>query len=257
MNNETPVQIRWEVSVDQGTGLLMTVSYSMRIKGEAAPIAFAMRVDKLELDPQLAPGWQRAPLPSKGHIPLVDEGTRFGTPSEVATLSWPTLPLVPQWAPAGYRLTDVASAPFGAVGGGIWRPSGNGRVVGRSGRFYFRRVATDPGGPTVLIRYRRGFGSFVVQVTPKGQGEELSRTQVGSGRPGAQDVTLTGGALRGAKARTWIAPYEGLGPMLLSFSDRSQVLIWGDLSRQELIEVANSLKLYGDVNKPLLPGFGQ
>ena len=82
---------------------------------------------------------------------------------------------------------------------------------------------------------------------------------------------MTGGALKGARARTWIAsamlPVARLngdsiyvkseGPTLLTYSDRSQVVIYGDLTRQELIDVANSLRVYGDVGRPLPEGYGQ
>ena len=257
INQEIPVRQRWVVTVDQGTGLLMTVAGSMQFKGEPGPIALAMRVENLELDPHLAPGWQRTPLPSEGRIQLIDEGTRFGTPDEVAKLSWPTLPLVPQWAPPGYRLADAASASFGGPGGDPWTPAEDGRVVGRSGRFILRRAVAEPGGQTALVRFRRGFGTFVVEITPKAFGANLSSYTAGDGRPGAKDVTLTGGALKGAQARTWISPYKGLGPTLVTFSDRSQIIIWGDLTRQELIEVADSLKAYGDVNRPAPWGGGQ
>jgi hypothetical protein len=85
-----------------------------------------------------------------------------------------------------------------------------------------------------------------------------------------QDVTLTGGFLKGARARTWISsadlPFSHVngnsmftsedGPTLLTYSDRSMITICGDLTRQELIAVANSLKVYGDVAKPLPAGYG-
>ena len=47
------------------------------------------------------------------------------------------------------------------------------------------------------------------------------------------------------------------GPTLLTYSDRSQVVIYGDLTRQELIDVANSLKVYGDVDRPLPADYGE
>ena len=47
------------------------------------------------------------------------------------------------------------------------------------------------------------------------------------------------------------------GPTLLTYSDRSQIVVYGDLTRQELIDVANSLKVYGDVERPLPEGYGQ
>lgn len=70
-------------------------------------------------------------------------------------------------------------------------------------------------------------------------------------------MTLTGGALRGVTARTWTSPYKGLGPTLTAFGERSRVVIWGDLTGQELIDVANSLRAYGDVDRPLLPGYAE
>ena len=49
-------------------------------------------------------------------------------------------------------------------------------------------------------------------------------------------------------------PYQS--PTLLTCSNRSQVVIYGDLTRQELIAVADSLKIYGDVDRPLPAGYG-
>ena len=99
---------RWDATVDQATGLLVAASCSVEADGKPLPWDQDLHVTSLELDPALAPGWQRPTAPVARPM-LVDDGTRFGTPEEVAKLSWPTLPLIPQWAPAGYRLTDVAS----------------------------------------------------------------------------------------------------------------------------------------------------
>ena len=69
-------------------------------------------------------------------------------------------------------------------------------------------------------------------------------------------MILTGGALEGSLARTWVAPNESQGgPTLLTCSERSQVLIYGD-RRGRLIGVATAMKAYGDVDRPLMPGFG-
>jgi hypothetical protein len=254
------IYVEWDVTVDKATGLLMAATYRMRSGAQVAPVKLQTHVTSIELDPPLRTGWQLAPLPSTGTIPVIDEGTRFGTPEQVAKRAWPTLPLVPQWAPAGYRLSDVASASFGGSVGGYdiqWQPTGSGHIVGRSGRFVFKRVPISTSvGATVLERFRRGFGSFVVQIQPKGFGEQLDDISPRE-RAGAQDVTLTGGALKGLRARTWIMPYQGQGPTLVTFSDRSQIRIWGDLTRQELVEVANSLKVYGDLNRPAPWGGGQ
>ena len=46
-------------------------------------------------------------------------------------------------------------------------------------------------------------------------------------------------------------------PQLITYSDRSKIVITGDLTRDELVKVAESMKVYGDEDKPLMPGFGQ
>jgi hypothetical protein len=256
------IRVTWDVTVDKATGLLLAATYRLSTGNETAPLRIQTRVTSIELDPALPARWQLAPLPSTGTILVTDVGTRFGTPEQVAKRSRPTLPLVPRWAPSGYRLSDLASAQFSAAALGWdirWQPQGNGHVVRRSGRFVFRQVSniTTPVGTAVLERFRRGFGSFVVKIQPKAFGARLDNLDPTFDRPGGQDVTLTGGYLKGTQARTWISPYKGLGPTLVAFSDRSQIMIWGDLTRQELIEVANSLKVYGDVNRPAPSGGGQ
>ena len=79
----------------------------------------------------------------------------------------------------------------------------------------------------------------------------------GAGALDAQDVMLTGGYLKGAQARAWISPYFGNGPTLVVSTDRSRITITGDLTRQELLDVANSFKAVGDVDKPLPKGYGE
>ncbi len=68
---------------------------------------------------------------------------------------------------------------------------------------------------------------------------------------------LSSGYLEGAKARVWISPYFGEGPTLVTSSDRSRITITGDLTRQELLAVANSFSAVGHVDKPLPKGYGE
>ena len=42
----------------------------------------------------------------------------------------------------------------------------------------------------------------------------------------------------------------------MTFSQRSRVVITGDLTHDELVAVANSMKAYGDLDRPVTPGFG-
>lgn len=239
--DEIPMVFRWNATVDQATGLLVAASSTIEAKGKPLPWDQDLRVTSLELDPALEPDWQRPTAPGS-KTTIVDDGTRFGTPEEVAELSWPTLPLIPQWAPAGSRLTDIASAGRGAA-----------RVVRRSETVVVRRVKEPLGSPTVLVRFRRGFGSFIVQISPKMLGETVS------GKP---DVILSAGYLKGKPAVFGDDASDGTqigisAPTLITYSDRSKVVITGDLTRDELVKVAESMKVYGDVDRPLMPGFEQ
>lgn len=238
-NDQQPVDfvIHWRLVVDKATGLLLAAEPEMEVGGEEFPIKTSLRVTAIEVDPELPDGWQSPEAPRESKVTRVDTETRFGTPDQVAGWSWPTLPLIPQQVPAGYVLTDVAAAPRlrGSYGAGS-------------------DVADGVVGPVVLARFRRGFSSFTVQVSPKGFGEWV--TPDGSDGPkNVEKVRLSGGYLAGALAETWTGPYGGGGPTLVTNSDRSWVRITGDLTRQELIEVANSMKVYGDVDKPLIPGY--
>ena len=238
---ETLMVFRWDATVDQATGLLVAASCTIQANGKPLPWDQDLRVTSLELDPALDTGWQRPTAPGR-RTTIVDDGTRFGTPEAVAKLSWPTLPLIPQWAPAGYRLTDVAGAGTGSTS--ISRPSRDVVVKGVKGPLQ---------NQTVLVRFRRGFGSFTVQISPKTLGETVS------GKP---DVTLSAGYLEGQPAVFGDDASDGTqigisAPTLIVYSDRSEVIITGDLTRDELVKVAESMKGYGDVDKPLMPGFGQ
>ena len=240
MDNELPMAFHWDATVDKATGLLVAASFTIDSKGKRQPLMWDMRVTSLQLDPALRPGWQRPAVPGP-KLTIVDDGTRFGTPEEVAKLSWPTLPLIPQWAPAGYRLADVAS------------PGAGSERMRRRGSVLIKRAKEPLGSSTVLVRYRRGFGSFTVQIGPKAFGETVS------GKP---DVILSAGYLKGQPAVFADDSADGtqIGispPTLIAYSVRSKVVITGDLTRDELVKVANSMKVYGDQNRPLMPGFKQ
>ena len=255
MDNEIPVAFHWDATVDQATGLLMSASCRMEAEGKPVPIAWDLRVADMTLDPKLEPGWQLPKGPGS-KVTIIDEATRFGTPDEVAARSWPTLPLIPQWAPAGYRLTDVASAGFTPTGSTTqdWTAdSVSKRVISRDGDVVTKRVEWPLDGQTVLVRFRRGFSWFVVRISPKTLGEYLS---------GPPDVTLSAGYLKGQPAAFTDGGTSttALGlevPSLMTFSQRSRIVITGDLTHEELVAVANSMKAYGDLDRPVTPGFGK
>ncbi|MBI4933208.1 MAG: SBBP repeat-containing protein, partial [Actinobacteria bacterium] len=242
-------ETHWRVVVDKATGLLMRSDYG----GGSSTSKLSFWVTRIELDPELPRNWQRISEAGLPRVGIEDGGTRFGTPQSVAKRTWPTLVLVPQRIPQGYRLTDVASTNFD----GMQRSRKLGsRLVYLSYRpKKYLRIWTgvDESVQRVMLRYRRGFSTFTIDIRPNG-----SRLPIpGPNRiQDATDVRLSAGYLSGRTASTSIAPNFGKGPTLIVKSDRSTITINGDLTRNEMIALANSMKAYGDVDKPLPKGYG-
>jgi hypothetical protein len=269
------------VVVDRATGLLLASDgVNPRAKGDE--LIYCLRVTSLDSDPRLPADWQVVPLLKKRTPQLRwnyfhDEGTRFGSPESVAVRSWPTLPLIPEWVPAGYRRTDVATSVQGDPrpaheNDNSWhfsnvlvrRPHESTPGVGISKRLALRRC-----DQSVRALFRRGFDTFTVTVSPRSGVRSIA--DVTATGPGWRDVVLTGGYLKGVAARTWLTAdafvyqtegarlsrQDSQGPTLLTYNDRWRVVITGDLTRQELIDVADSLKVYGDVDKPLPAGYAE
>jgi hypothetical protein len=268
------------VAVDKATGLLLETRRSGVV--EDNHYLDVLKVTLFETDPRLSADWQIVPLIARPTAELqgnyfFDRGTRFGSTTAVAARAWPTLPLVPRWVPDGYRRSAMANAVYedsrpGHEEDNSWHWKSDtvrhpGRLPGLTSN---KRIALKRCAQGVLVLYRRGFGTFTIEVTPRKPGEPGMSELPREGRQTMQETVLTGGALDGARARTWISsamlPVEHVGgdtmyvkgqaPTLLTYSDRSQVVIYGDLTRQELIDVANSLRVYGDVEKPLPAGYG-
>jgi hypothetical protein len=239
------------VTVDKATGLLVASDYG------SGPDRQSFRVTSLEIDPPLPNGWQSIPKAGQRTISTEDVGTRFGSPESVAERSWPTLVLIPRWVPAGYRMTDAATTDFMGM---MTSAKDKSRLIYLSRHdpreSYRQMTSVDASVQRVMVRYRRGFSSFVVEITPLLRGDNTPR-HFEAGRLGGEDVTLSAGYLKGNRARTYLAPYRGRGPTLVTYSDRSRITITGDLTRQELIDIASSLKAYGDVDRPLPAGYGK
>ena len=242
--------VTWSVTVDKATGLLLASDFG------SGPGRRVFRVTRLEVDPKLPQGWQSIPKAGQKTIGIEDVGTRFGSPEAVARRSWPTLVLVPRWTPTGYRMTDVATTDFMGM---MTSAKDKSRLIYLSRHdpreSFWQMTSVDASVQRVMVRYRRGFSSFVVEIRPLLRGDNTPR-HFKPGRLSGEDVTLSAGYLKGRRARTYIAPYLGRGPTLVTYSDRSRITITGDLTRQELIGVADSLKAYGDVDRPLPAGYG-
>jgi hypothetical protein len=240
----------WRVVVDKATGLLMRSDYG---GSSSSTSKLSFWVTRIELDPKLPHDWQRISEAGLLRIGIEDGGTRFGTPQSVAKRTWPTLVLVPQRIPEGYRLTDVASTNFDGMKHSKKVES---RLVYLSYHpRKYRRIWTGIDGSVqrVMLRYRRGFSTFTIDIRPNGSRNAIpgpNRIQ------DATDVKLSAGYLSGRTASTSIAPNFGKGPTLIVKSERSTITINGDLTRNEMIALANSMNAYGDVDRPLPEGYG-
>ena len=212
--------VEWTVTVDKETGLLVASELEPVSSHDWLPgIARSFRVTRLEVDPDLPAGWQRIDTAGADMVGIFDLGTRFGTPETVAARAWPTLVLVPQDVPAGYRLTDVATRDYRGMKGGYAQQDRYVVLRRRDPRIYASRATgVDAARQRVQLRYRRGFSTFVVSIRPRGTGD--GEEGGGAGALGARDVVLTGGYLKGAKAasgsrrtsardRRWSRPATG------------------------------------------------
>jgi hypothetical protein len=135
-------------------------------------------------------------------------------------------PLVPAWLPEGYRPAGVAVHP------------GTGSPTGVEG-------SNPPSTDAVSAFYRRGLDQVLVTTRcrdvpglPDSWSDPLA---TGEGyRDRAERVSLGRGALSGVEARLLLVPRNV--PHLWALTDELVVTVSGDLSRAELVRVAESLE---------------
>ncbi len=142
-------------------------------------------------------------------------------------------PYEPVWVPDGYRLSGITGAVNGAFMG-AYRPVRKGEV----------------GSLTVVLTYRRGFDRFCVvsrwrHDNPPGSDDPFDEDSV-SLTESAQSA-ISSGSLSGETARVvlglpdWPHLYASTG------SDRRvSISVAGDLTRDELVRIAGSLRPIGD-----------
>jgi len=142
-------------------------------------------------------------------------------------------PLIPGSLPPGYQLKDVATSPQQARD---W--------AGREGL----DPSTQDPHESVHLRYRRDCDSFsldLFSLRPSRAPGGIDAGEVAGYLEGVDQliayraVELEGGPFAGKKAATW---FDANGANLLVYDDDYLVLISGALTRQELIDVAQSLE---------------
>jgi hypothetical protein len=206
----------FDVTVDQETGIPVRVVATL--DGEYKR---ELRVEDLVVDRALARDQFDIEFPPRAEVLRTDEGFRRVELSRASDIVGYD-PLVPENVPDGYELAEVAVAtsagPTGAEG------------------------ANPPSRNVVSLSYRRGFAEFVV--TTRLRGPDPSRwtdpLATGEGfRDEPERVTLGAGALAGVEADLLIAPRNV--PHVWAMTDELVVTVAGDLTREELLEVAESL----------------
>lgn len=164
----------------------------------------------------------------------------------------------PGWVPEGFvardRLqSDEASWPDHLVRSGLFSAVASERLVGGIDRCHTPLLSDggaafppgpdmDPPGPRVVgATYRRGFESFTLSTASYPGGAPRPEPAPGGIGPGWEPLTL-GTASDGPVARL-TATTPRSGPLLEIWKPNHLVTIAGDLTRAELVAVADSLVL--------------
>jgi hypothetical protein len=215
----------FEITVDKETGFPLRV-----VETKSGKFLDEIRIEDLEIDPKLTASDFTIRFPPGAKVDRTDNGFRRVRLDQVAGVVG-YAPLVPGDVPRGYELTEIAVAkkgsPTGAEGG-------------------------NPSVNVVSLAYRRGLDRFIVTTRlsrvpvpgePEHTLEELWGDPLATGegyRDEPERVRLAGGALAGVEAGLLIVPRNT--PHIWALTDKLVVTVAGDLSRAELLAVAESLQ---------------
>jgi hypothetical protein len=219
----------FEITVDRKTGVPVRV-----LETKSGAFLRELRLKDLVVNAELAPGTFHLKFPPGAWVVRSDGGFRRVRLRDAARIVG-YAPLVPARVPAGYELAEVAvakqSAPTGA------------------------EAANPPSRMVVSLSYRRGLDQFLVttrlaRVPAEGEPalplEKLWGDPLATGEGFVDDgeqVTIRRGALRGQAAELVLVP-RGI-PHLWALTDELVVTVGGDLSRDELLRVTESLRRWG------------
>jgi outer membrane lipoprotein-sorting protein len=208
---------RFEITVDQETGLPVRVVETR--KGEQLQ---ELRLRQLEVNGDVPAGAFRLDFPTRAEVSEMDEGfRRLGLDEAAGVVGY--APLVPAWIPEGYEAAEVAVAREAFPTG-----SEAGNPVSRG---------------VVSLSYRRGFDQFIVTTRLTGESPDVWSDPLATGEgfvDERQRVRIRAGALEGERAEIVIVPRAI--PHLWSPTDELVVTVGGDLSRAELVRIAESLE---------------
>jgi hypothetical protein len=209
----------FSIWVDQETGIPVKI-----VERKNGRTRNELRIERLAVD---APGVRVRPVrfPSGAEVTRSDGGFRR-TSLEGVQAAVGYAPLVPGWLPEGFELAEVAVGP-GQVG-----------FTGAEG-------GNPPSTDVVSLSFRRGFDQILVTTrlrnvpgSPQEWADPLATGEGFVDRP--ETVELGRGVLSGVEANVLVVPRNT--PHLWAQTDDLVVTVGGDLSREELIRVAESLE---------------
>jgi hypothetical protein len=217
----------FEITVDKQTGFPLRV-----VETKGGEFLDEIRIEDLEVDAKLTASDFTIRFPPNAKVERSDDGFRRVRLDQVESIVGYS-PLVPADVPDGYELAEIAVAedvtyPTGSEGG------------------------NPPSMNVVSLAYRRGLDRFIVTTRlshvpapgePELTPEELWSDPLATGegfRDEPERIRLSHGALEGVEAELLIVPRNT--PHIWALTDRLVVTVAGDLTRAELLVVAESLE---------------
>lgn len=220
----------FEITVDQESGMPVRVTETLN-----GNFVREIRIEKLATDEPPDADEFTIEFPSDARVTRRDEGFERRSLEQVEAFVGYD-PLVPARFPEGYELTEIAVAregfPTGTEGG------------------------NPPSGNIVSLSYRRGLDQFLVTTRLRGRDcPQLGEPPCSPGlttiwsdplatgegfRDDPERITLSNGSLAGVDAELLIVPRNV--PHIWALTDDLVVTVSGDLSRTELIAVAESVR---------------
>jgi hypothetical protein len=213
----------FEVTVDRETGLPARV-----VETQDDAFFREIRIERLTVDRAIAPDAFTIPFPRGTEVMRSDTGFRRAPLAQVRDRVG-YAPLVPTWLPAGYEAAEVAVAS-----GGTGAPTG---VEG----------SNPPSTDVVSLSYRRGLDQVLVTTRqrhvrgwPDVWSDPLATGEGYVDEP--KRILARRGALSGVELNLLIVPRNI--PHVWALTDELVVTVSGDLSRDELVRLTESLRAH-------------
>jgi outer membrane lipoprotein-sorting protein len=209
-----------EVTVDQETGFPVRI-----LETRDGEFVQELHLEGLEIDPELTETIFHLEFPEGAEVIHTEGGFRRIDPAELATEGAAVVgytPVLPSQVPEGFALTEVAVAEMGQASG---------------------KEGMNPPAPGVVsAMYRWGFDRLVVSTRLVGSDASLWSDPMASGEgyiDTPERVVLTAGPFATKTAEVLIDARSV--PHLWVMNDTLLLTVSGDLTREELIAVAESL----------------